>query len=79
MLVFDCYALFYIHSSFAIILMRKRACCFAFIVFWMSYYCNCSVAFPQSAMGRSSVCHCSIFLIILIYIYMLLCCVIVLG
>ena len=41
-----CYALLCVLSSFAIIWKRKRerAGCFAFIVFWVSCYCKCSVA-----------------------------------
>ena len=54
------YALLYIHSSFAIILTRKRAGCFALIVFQMSCYCKCSVALPHCAMGWSAVCNCGI-------------------
>ena len=55
------YALLYVLSSFAIILMRMRELvCFAFIVFWMSCYCNCPVALPHCAVGWSAVCDCGI-------------------
>ena len=40
---------------------KERAGCFAFIAFWISCYCKCSVTLPCGAMGRSAVCHCSIF------------------
>ena len=30
---------------------RERACCFAFIVFLMSCYCECPVALPHGAVG----------------------------
>ena len=34
--------------------------CFAFIVFWMSFYYKCPVALPHSAVGWSAVCDCGI-------------------
>ena len=47
-----------VHSSFAIILMGKRAGCFSYFVFLMSRdFC---VALPRSAMGLSAVCDCGI-------------------
>ena len=39
---------------------EARAGCFAFIVFWLSFYCKCSVALPHGAMGLSAVCDCGI-------------------
>ena len=53
-----CYALLYVHSSFAIILMakrgRERAGCFALFVFLVSR--DCFVAFPRDVTGLSAVC-----------------------
>ena len=56
------YALLYVHSSYAIILKRKRK-----LVSWlllsyiiMSCYCKCSVALPQDAMDWFAVCDCGI-------------------
>ena len=46
------YASLYVLSSFAIILMRKRAGCFAFIVLWVSCYCKCPLALPHSTVGQ---------------------------
>ena len=60
MLVFVLVCITYVLSSFAIILTRKRAGCFAFIVFQMSCYCKCSVALPHGAVGWSVVCDCGI-------------------
>ena len=56
-----CYALLYIHYSFAIILMgkRERAGCFAKYVFLMSG--DCCVALPRGVMGLSAFCDCGIF------------------
>ena len=39
---------------------EERAGCFAFIVFWMSCYCKCSVALPHSSGSWSAVCDCGI-------------------
>ena len=39
---------------------EERAGCFAFIVFWMSCDCICSVALPHGAVGWSAVCDCGI-------------------
>ena len=52
------YALHYVLSSFAIILMRKRELIALLLVFWMSCYCKCPVALPQGAVGWSAVCDC---------------------
>ena len=38
-------------SSFANILTRERAGCFAFVIFWMYCYSKCSMALPHGAMG----------------------------
>ena len=46
----------YVHSSFAIILKRKRK----LIVVLMSCYYKFSVAQPHGAMGWSAVCDCGI-------------------
>ena len=51
-----CYALFCVHSSFAIILKRKRK----FIVLQMYSYYKCPVALPHGAVGWSAVCDCGI-------------------
>ena len=53
-----CFALLYVHSSFTIILMGKRAGCFAKFVLLVS--CDCGVALPCGAMGLSAVCDCGI-------------------
>ena len=39
---------------------EKRTGCFAIIVLQMYYYCKCSVALPQGALGWSAVCNCGI-------------------
>ena len=39
---------------------EKRAGCFAFIVFLMSYYCKCPEALPHGAVGWSAVRDCGI-------------------
>ena len=52
-----CYVLLYILSNFAIHLTRKRAGCFAFIVVWMSCYCNYIVALSHGALGWFAVCY----------------------
>ena len=46
--------------SFLDLQFVERAGCFAFIVFWMSYYCQCAVALPHGAVGWSAVCDCGI-------------------
>ena len=47
----------YVHSSFAIILKRKRKLVvFASIVLHMYCYYKCVVALPHGAMDRSAVC-----------------------
>ena len=57
MFVFFCYALLCVHSSFAIILNRKKkAGCFAIFVLQMYCYYKCSVALPHGAVGWSVVC-----------------------
>ena len=61
MFVFVEYALFCVHSSFAIILKRKRnLAAFAMIVLQMYCYYKCSVALTHHAMGWSAVCDCGI-------------------
>ena len=51
-----------VHSSIAIILLKKRERgCFAFVVFQMSCYCNCFVALPHGTVGWSAVCDCGTF------------------
>ena len=47
-------------SRFAIILMGKRAGCFALTVFRMSCDSQCSVALPHGAVAWSAVCDCGI-------------------
>ena len=54
--LFKC-ALLNVLSSFCFHLdEEERAGCFAFIVFWMSCYCNCPVALPHRPVGWSAVC-----------------------
>ena len=53
-----CYALRCVHSSFAIILKRKRKLCFAIIVLQMYCFYKCSVALPHGTMVWSAVCYC---------------------
>ena len=58
-----CYALLCVHSSFVIILKRKKkASCFAGIVLqvYCCYMYKCSVAIPHIELGWSAVCHCGI-------------------
>ena len=60
-----CYALLFVHSSFAIILKRKRkqlekAGYFAIIVLQMYCYIKCAVALPHGAMSWSAVCECGV-------------------
>ena len=54
-----CCALICVHSSFAIILIEKRAVGFALFVFLVSP--DCCVALPHDATGLSAVCDCGIF------------------
>ena len=51
-----CYALLCVHSSFAIILKKKRN----LVALLMYCYYKCSVAFPHGAVGWSVVCDCGI-------------------
>ena len=61
MLVLIWHALFYVLSSFTIILMRKRELvALFFIVFRMSCYYICSVALSHGTVGWSAVCDCGI-------------------
>ena len=55
-----CYALLFVHSSFAIILKEEKAIFFASIVLQMFCYYKCSVAHPHGAVGWSAVCACGI-------------------
>ena len=54
-----CYALLNVHSSFAIILKRKKKLV-AFLPLSYSYY-KCSVYLPHRAVGWSAVCECGIY------------------
>ena len=58
-----CCTFLYLSSSFPIILIGKRAGCFAYFVFFVVR--DCCVALPCGAMGKSADCDCGIFLIIL--------------
>ena len=53
-----CCTFLHVHSSFAIILMGKRAGCFAYFVVLVSR--DCCVALPRGVMGLSAVCDCGI-------------------
>ena len=54
-----CHALLYVHSSFAIILMRIREqVALQKYIFLVSR--DCCVALPRGAMGLSAVCDCGI-------------------
>ena len=57
-----CFAMHYFvsfQSSFAIILTRKRADCFAWIVFLVFCGCESTVALPLDAMDWSTMCDCN--------------------
>ena len=54
-----CYALHCVHSSFVIILMRKRKLV-AIIVLQMCCYYKCSVALPHGVVVWSAVGNCGI-------------------
>ena len=53
-----CYALLCVHSSFAIILKRKRKLVALLLLTCRMIYCyyKCSVALPHGAVGWSTVC-----------------------
>ena len=53
-----CCALLCVHSSFAIILMRKRELVALFFIFLVAR--DCCVARPRGAKGLSAVCDCGI-------------------
>ena len=53
-----CCTLLYVHSSIAIILMGKRAGCFACFVFLVSR--GGWVALPRDVIGLSAICDCGI-------------------
>ena len=56
-----CCALLCVHSSFAIIVKRKRELVTLLLfVLRMSCYCKCSVTLPHGAVGRSALCDCGI-------------------
>ena len=55
-----CYAFLCVHSSFEIILKRKKAGCFAIIFLYMYCYYKFSVTLPHGAVGWSAVCDCGI-------------------
>ena len=50
-----CYSLLCVHSSFEIILKRKKAGFFAITVLHVYCYYKCSVALPHGAVGWSAV------------------------
>ena len=55
-----CYGVrFFMSILILIILMEKRASCFALLVFLVS--CDCCVVLPRGATGLSAVCSCGIF------------------
>ena len=58
-----CYALLCAHSSFAIILKRKRKLVAMLLLSYryiVTIINNCSVALPRGAVGWSAVCDCDI-------------------
>ena len=55
-----CYALLCVHSSFAIILKRKRKLVACYYYQQMYCYYKCSVALPHDAVGWSAVGGCDI-------------------
>ena len=56
-----CYALLYVHSSFAHLKEKEKTGCFAkMIVLQMYCYYKCYVTLPYGAVGWSAVCHCGI-------------------
>ena len=59
-----CYALLYVHSCFARILMGKNELVALLKLLKLSSWClvsgDCSVALPLSAMSLSAVCDCGI-------------------
>ena len=58
-----CFALLYVHFSFASILKRKRKLVALLLLSYrLQIYCyyKCSVAFPHGAVGWSAVCDCCI-------------------
>ena len=62
MFIFVSLCILCVHSSFAIILKRKRKLvALAIIVLQMYSYYKCSLALPHGAMGWSAVCNCGIF------------------
>ena len=54
-----CYALLCAHSSFAIILQRKRKLVALLLLSYRTYY-KCSVSLSHGAEGWSAVCDCGI-------------------
>ena len=54
------YALLCVHSSFAIVLKRKREKdgCFAIFLLQMCCFYKCYVSLPHDAIGWSAVCDC---------------------
>ena len=55
-----CNVLLCVHSSFAIILKRKKSWLLAIFVLKMYCYYKCYVALPLGAAGWSAVCDCGI-------------------
>ena len=55
-----CYVLLCVHSSFAIVLNRKRKLVTLLFCLTMHCYYKCSAALPHSAMGLSVMCDCGI-------------------
>ena len=55
-----CYALLCVHSSFAIILKRKKKLVTLLLLSYRYMFCyyKCSVALPHGAVGWSAVCDC---------------------
>ena len=56
----SCFALLSVHSSFEIMLKRRKAGCFAIIVLQMHWCYKYIMTLPHGAVGRSAVCDCGI-------------------
>ena len=55
-----CFAIHCLVSTLVLMRERERADFFTFIVFLVSFDCECSVTLPHGAVCWSAVCHCGI-------------------